>query len=115
MLHTVFSYLYRDAANYKVHGRLWLEGALSAGDKARFQALLEDEEFFIPEQVGVPALQAERLGADDHVWHEFVGFEQQAALPHGETLHGSCREFIGRFDAVANMWRIETSAAYCTY
>ena len=114
MPYTVFSYLYRDAANYKIHGHLWLEGALSAEERARFQALLEDGEFFIAEQVGVPALQAEPLGADDHVWHEFAGFEQKDKLPRGEIMHGSCREFIGRFEAVANVWRIEAAAAYCT-
>lgn len=115
MSYTVFEYLYRDASNYKAHGRLWLEGALSTEDRTRFLTLLEDNAFFIAEQVGIPALQVRQFGVDDHVWHEFAGFKPQAALPRGEAVHGSCREFIGRFEAVASVWRIEASAVYSSF
>ena len=72
---SVFSYLYRDASNYKAFGLLLLKGTASADDVEIWRQHFESSEFFIAEQLGIPALYAELWafsdGAteDDHVWH----------------------------------------------
>ena len=55
-IYTVFDYLYRDASNYKAWGSLLLEGAATVFDTARVSEVLHDCDFFIAEQVGIPAL-----------------------------------------------------------
>ena len=87
---SVFSYLYRDASNYKAFGLLLLKGTASADDVEIWRQHLESGEFFIAEQLGIPALYAELWvfsdGAteDDHVWHTFE--ELRAATADDLTL-----------------------------
>ena len=74
---SVFSYLYRDASNYKAYGRLLLKGTATAADVESLRQHFESGEFFIAEQLGIPALYAELWAfssgpiSDDHVWHTF--------------------------------------------
>lgn len=74
---SVFDYLYCDAGNYKAWGGLLLKGNASAAEAEALQACLNGGEFFIAEQVGVPALYEELWHysdvptEDDHVWHTF--------------------------------------------
>lgn len=88
MKNTKFSYLYRDASNYKAFRELVLEGKLTRKD---IQDVLEDGANFIPEQVGLPELQAElgQYGAefpseDDHVWHEIDSIAETDEEPNFE-------------------------------
>lgn len=109
--------MYRDAANYKLHASLWLEGDLADRDAQRFRTLLESDELFIAEQVGVPTLQsfnvsAPDLGTDDHVWHTFVRFRTEHCLPKDQTLFATCSVFIRIFETAAGNWRIEQSDFY---
>lgn len=74
----VFEYLYRDASNYKVWGKILVSGVLSQDDMAEMRAQLESGEYFVAEQVGIPALYKELWDLsggptdDDHALHEFV-------------------------------------------
>ena len=87
---SVFSYLYRDASNYKAYGRLLLKGTASVADVESLQQRFESGEFFIAEQLGIPALYADLWAfssgptADDHVWHTFE--ELSAATASDLTL-----------------------------
>jgi hypothetical protein len=117
MKYTVFEYMYRDAANYKLHASLWLEGDLADRDAQRFRTLLESDEFFIAEQVGVPSLQSlngsgSDLGTDDHVWHTFVGFRTERCLPKDQTSFATCSAFFRLFETVAGKWFIQQSDFY---
>lgn len=56
-MNTVFSYLYRDADNYKARETVVLTGAPRPGDFDVIQSALDDGCFFIPSQVGLPDLQ----------------------------------------------------------
>ncbi len=75
-----FEYRYRDAGNFKASGRVLLQGNLSESERGEIIARLEDGEFFIAEQVGIPTLYDQLYAInggpndDDHCWHEFVGF-----------------------------------------
>ena len=74
----VFEYLYRDASNYKAWGEILLSGVPSQNDIAALRARLESGEYFVAEQVGIPALYKELWdlsggpNSDDHALHEFV-------------------------------------------
>ena len=87
---SVFSYLYRDASNYKAYGQLLLKGTASVADVESLRQGFESGEFFIAEQLGIPALYAELWAfssgpiSDDHVWHTFE--ELRAATASDLTL-----------------------------
>lgn len=74
----VFEYLYRDAGNFKAWGRLLLEGALTEMQVEEMRFRFDGGEYFIAEQIGVPALYqqlweySDGPTESDHVWHEFV-------------------------------------------
>jgi hypothetical protein len=79
MPHTTLHYLYRDAANYKVHGHLLLLGACTPDLEARIRAkLLASSDWFIPEQIGIPPLQGALYAlsqgptVDDLSFHELL-------------------------------------------
>ena len=87
---SVFSYLYRDASNYKAYGQLLLKGAASVADIEILRQRFDSGEFFIAEQLGIPALYAALWAfssgptAYDHVWHTFE--ELRAATASDLTL-----------------------------
>jgi hypothetical protein len=77
---TKLEYCYCDASNYKAFGHVLMKGALSAAQREEILDRLEAREFFIAEQIEVPALYEalyEFSGgptADDHCWHTFLRF-----------------------------------------
>lgn len=72
---TLINYMYRDASNYKKTNVAVLRGRISLEQIGLIQSSLDDDEFFIPGQVGLKDLQGEfEHGGgwdedDDHVWH----------------------------------------------
>ncbi|WP_192350378.1 hypothetical protein [Algoriphagus sp. Y33] len=74
-----FNYRYRDAHNYKQFGSLIFSNATGISvDKATALLLpkLISEEFFVPDEWGLPRLHASPYNpAVDHEWHEFEEFE----------------------------------------
>ena len=93
---SVFSYLYRDASNYKAFGLLLLKGAASANEVKTWRQHFESGEFFIAEQLGIPALYTELWAfsdsatEDDHVRHTFeelrAATADDMALPIFDTV-----------------------------
>lgn len=68
-------YLYRDGSNNKFSERVVFAGALTDELAARLKATLDEGEFFIAGQVGVPEVFAwlrgyEPIGDVDHCWHQ---------------------------------------------
>lgn len=103
-----FDYLYRDAGNWKTFRSVLLSGAAGPEDEATIRRTLEWGDTFVPEQVGLPALQAEHLaehgvedgdGDDlDHAFHEFAGIraasEEEAGIdPQAIPLATLVRRF----------------------
>jgi hypothetical protein len=82
---TRFEYLYRDASNYKQHGAVVLKGAITEELRKRFVAALDEELYFIADQINIPEVFitfGEDSKDDDHCWHEFSEFELTDA--HGD-------------------------------
>lgn len=102
----VFEYCYRDVANYKAWGALLVEGPASEEAIERIVSVLESREFFIAEQLDIPATYHElwkysgRPTIDDHVWHEY----HQLRQPTGEELllpvWGTVTELVARFSTI---------------
>jgi hypothetical protein len=74
--HTLLTYLYRDAANYKAHGDVLLSGEATSDLHRRIRESLIDGEYFIPEKVGI----GKRPGCESRHWRRcclgsnYVGF-----------------------------------------
>ena len=94
---TKFEYMYRDASNYKVWEDVVLEGLLTKDEKEAIQSKLYDGELFVPEAVGVDALQTREweLNEDDHPYHEFVSLsDTEEDADYGMP---SAKEFLSKF------------------
>lgn len=76
------SYLYRDASNYKCWGTFVVKGSISIHD---LRPYLIDQEYFIPQRIGVPALTPEEFSEDDHLFHEIHSTRQCAKAPYAFT------------------------------
>jgi len=76
-MNSKFSYLYRDASNYKQFGDVVFPGGYTKQDKDLLLGNLHDGDYFIPGDVGLPSLQSKfgSVSIDDHPWHEinFIG------------------------------------------
>ena len=103
----VFEYLYRDASNYKAWGEILLSGVPSQNDVAALRARLESGEYFVAEQVGIPALYKELWdlsggpNSDDHALHEFVALRVASEDERKSLrLFGDLSSLLKTFEAV---------------
>ena len=85
-----------------------MSGVPSQDDIAALRARLESGEYFVAEQVGIPALCKELWDlsggptSDDHALHEFVNL-RQASAEEAETLQliGNLTHLLEAFQAVS--------------
>ncbi|KAF1697641.1 hypothetical protein CSC64_00035 [Pseudoxanthomonas koreensis] len=113
-------YLYRDAANWKTHGLVLLQGPCPPTMQAQIVDSLDSGLYFVAEQVKLPALQrrhnAEYGGADedlDHAFHEF--FELRPATDDdlkSATQTVSAEEVGKLFSMAKRRWDCRLSP-YC--
>ena len=103
---SVFVYMYRDAANYKVGGALLLEGVYNDAIEKALHECCDSWDHFVAEQVGVPTLYAELYQfsngptIDDIAFHEFQHLrpatqEDVSSLPRWGTLDELLARFCG--------------------
>lgn len=74
----LFTYLYRDAGNYKNCGAVFFGNPSLMPVQNAIEAIrksLIDGEFFEHKKFGVPSLHFSELTADDHFWHEFENIQ----------------------------------------
>ncbi len=116
----VFEYLYRDASNYKAWGEVLLSGVPLPDDIVALRACLESSEYFVAEQVGIPAVYKELWDlsggptSDDHALHEFVALrlaneDERKTLP----LFGELSSLLKTFQAVTK-WDYSLSPNFDT-
>ncbi|MDO9179130.1 MAG: hypothetical protein Q7U16_12565 [Agitococcus sp.] len=112
LCYTPLSYNYRDADNYKATSLLFLDGRVTEAQKQALKQTMDQEEFFIPPQVGLTALQDTMTGFptdSDHVWHTVSFDEPIQTLPEGETVLCSVEDFLERFTKVT-FWDVAKEA-----
>lgn len=103
---TRISLSYADASNYKAHQDVVVAGRLSPEHLARMESTLQDGEFMIPGQVGLPDLQASMStgwGEDDHVFHTISGIELTDDAP---TVDLTVDAMMGAWPADARGWDV---------
>lgn len=112
---TVIPVMYRDAANWKVHGTLRLDGAITPEQVTALRLCLSEGLYFVPHMLGF-----EHFGdgewrsfpcEDDHDWHEMyldelavIDIERGSpSLPPHEKLMrgGTVATFVETFIAVS--------------
>ena len=114
MAATLFNYLYRDAGNYKAWGTVSLDGEVAGERWQEALGKLEDGEFFVAEQLGVPPLYGalyELSGGPtptDHCWHTFVDIEVVNEAEPDALRWGDAEAFVTSLLAV-DEWRGELS------
>lgn len=105
-MNTKISYLYRDASNYKQSEEVIVLGEYTADEKSDIMDSLDDltDGGFIPQQVGLPALQERMVdypSEDDHCWHEIEEIELTNEEP---TLQINIHELVKRFKEAKGNW-----------
>lgn len=81
-MNTRFTYMYRDAGNYKYFRTVVLTGSLDADD---LQEYLHEHHYFVPSAVGLDDLQPDPLTLDDHIWHEVFETRETEESPSIKT------------------------------
>lgn len=111
---SVFEYCYRDASNYKSWGFLLLKGAASHADIEDLKRHFESGDYFIAEQLGIPALYAELWAfsggptIEDHVWHTFSALRPAGAEDMQAPVFDTVENFLQRVKAV-QVWNATLS------
>lgn len=112
---SAMDYFYRDASNYKIFGSIFLSGKFDNATHSQLTECLDDGEYFIAEQIGVPPLYPVlfQIGGgptdDDHAWHTIEGLRGEVELPAGTEVWGSLTTLITAFRAAKGNWKPELS------
>lgn len=91
---TVYLYYgYTDASNYKQSGSIRLTEELTLRQARQIIDTLDGGAYFIPSQVGIPALPYSRGGTeDDHPWHNLHGLVE--AVENAESTGYFASKYI---------------------
>jgi len=84
------TYRYADAGNWKFWGTFHVLGDLRMKD---LQPYLFDQEFFIPQRIGLPSLVPVEKNEDDHLLHTVEALTEVGSAPYECTA----QELIQRF------------------
>lgn len=105
-MNTNIEYMYMDASNYKRWMAVVVKGEISPEQIQTVMSCLEDGEFFVPEQVGLPADRFEEYGwdeDDDHPWFE-LGESDFSPTENPETVDITVDELVGKFISAKGKW-----------
>lgn len=102
-MNTLFNYLYRDGGNWKQPNMVVLNGCLSQEQKETILDCLNEGEYFIPSQVGLPEKRFKEQTDLDHCWFELCedDFEETAAEP---TVDITPEELVKAFCDKKDKW-----------
>ena len=105
-LNTRLDYLYRDASNYKKYTSCIIKGQFTEKQKKEILDTLSVGEYFIPEQVGLPANRFEDFTEDDHPFCEISDEDIYETLQN-PTVNMTAEELYENFMRVkATGWDI---------
>ena len=98
-------YMYRDAANYKVHTEVVLSGAMTDAQWNEILSCCEDNEFFAPAKVGLEARDFVAIGYapydDDPELFEIVEYAHTNLAP---TVPMTVDELVDKFKENKGHW-----------
>lgn len=102
-MNTKIEYMYRDAENYKEYETVIIPGEITKEQKELIKNNLDDNENFIPSQVGLEDLQPRMINfpsESDHIWHEFDISENDLLTDEPPTTNHCFKdisEFVEQF------------------
>lgn len=118
---TKISLMYRDADNYKAHKEVIVSGAITAEQIQQIRSGLEDGQFIIADQVGLPTPSFDFMKYDswpnddsDHVWTTLPDFEGDVSPAELHTTDEETEEITIEqlAEAIANAkWDVPTEWA----
>ena len=100
-MNTKISYLYRDASNYKVYNDAVVRGEAAKEQAKEIFSCLQDGEYFIPGQVGLPESRFDDITEDDHAWFELLCLENTKEAPNVDM---DVSEILERFQKAKGNW-----------
>lgn len=123
---TVIPTLYRDAANWKVHGEIHVQGEFTSDELGSMRAALDDGLYYVPGQIGLVHYGSGEYSSypceDDHGWQELclgeiavVDADQvsgRVSVSEGPEDGGTAAEFVARVTSAAQVgWNPALHAA----
>lgn len=104
------SYLYRDKASYKNKSRIILTGTPKDLGKfiVQLRKYLDDKDWFVAAQIGVPSVFFDTRGKDDHGWHELSCIEETTEQPTDSRTPAEFLKAVVR--AAKSGWKPENTA-----
>lgn len=109
--YVVMEYLYRDADNFKAFGQILLSGNITDAYVSEMESLLDSEEFFVAEQVGIPTLYSQLWEFSngptraDHAFHELSTIRPATDSEVKSTdLWGTTDSLLESFRSVRQKW-----------
>jgi len=112
---SIFEYIYRDAGNFKTHGRLRLVGTVDSAEQT-IRECLDWGDQFVTEQVGVPSIcraHWEAVGEGpsdlDHAYHEFCSLRAPRDADRDLPVWGSLETLVARMQLAARNWDVRLS------
>lgn len=110
-MNTKIEYLYRDASNYKVWNECVIRGEISEEQIETIISCLNCGEYFIPEQVGLPANRFDTVTEDDHCWME-LDADSFSSTDENPTVDLDVAQLVQRFQDIDGCWK---DIAYAIY
>lgn len=116
-MNTKFSYIYRDAENYKASNTIVLEGELTEAQINEMLALLDCNGCFVPSDVGLPHLHEELQRWDtqdydiDHPFHE-LHRDYICSTKEEPNVPMSARKLYEKFKEVDGHWSIDMQVGW---
>ena len=103
MKNTQIDYLYRDACNYKNWNTVVIKGEITKEQIETIMDCLDEREFFIPSQVGLPEARFDEWTEDDHCWFE-LGEGSFEITERNATENITVEELVSNFMKMKNKW-----------
>lgn len=107
-MNTRISYMYRDADNYKMYHEEVLRGEITPQQLMTIVCCLNEKEYFIPHQVGLPEIRFEQVTERDHPWFELCPEQDFSSTNAEPTIEMTVDELVERFLAAKDKWDDET-------
>lgn len=111
-MNTRISYLYRDADNYKMHHEEVLRGEITPQQLMTIVCCLNEKEYFIPHQVGLPEIRFEQVTESDHPWFELCPEQDFSSTDAEPTIEMTVDELVKRFQTAKGKWDDKTFSSY---
>lgn len=103
-LNTQINYLYRDADNYKILNTCIIAGVIDAEQIAKIMECLDDGEYFIPRQVGLPERRFDKIDPQsDHCWFE-LSSNSFELTDRPSDFNLTAKELVENFQKAKDHW-----------